>query len=124
MGMETRRKPRISVNINIDCNVLEDSEQNFSLSSGKDFILNAVDINVLGVGATSKYYLPQGLIIIMKIGGEYFSMDTFIEVKSEIRYCRCAGPSLYRCGITFMDVPQQCHDAINRFVTIHEKDVV
>jgi len=117
----TRSAPRININLKLISRVDEEIKQGFSLAKGNAFEVDAVDISMLGMGLVSKYFLPKGLRVELEIDGKLFNLDNPMKIKGEIRYCRYVKPSTYRCGVKFINIPDECKEKITQFITNYER---
>ena len=119
--METRRAPRINLNLIIRSKIPPEYKQKFALISGMNFEVEAVDISVLGVGMFSKYFLPVGLILELEITGKPFGLTDNMTVKVQVRHCRFIKGRGYRCGVQFLDLPKEYKKALEEFVSVYER---
>lgn len=118
--METRRAPRVSVDMKIISQVDEETKQKFSLSSGRKFEARAVDISTKGIGMVCNFFFPAGLIIEMELVGKLFGVEGVMRIKGEIRYSRYLEPGRYRVGIKFVDTPSVYEKKISEFIATYE----
>ena len=119
--MDTRRAPRVTINLKVISEIDEALKQKFSLASGKSFEVEASDISTSGIGIYSKYFLPAKLLIQMQIDGKPFGSDESMEAKGEVRYCKYVGSSGYKCGVKFTDLSSASKDKIKKFVASSDK---
>ncbi|RJP29487.1 MAG: PilZ domain-containing protein [Candidatus Omnitrophota bacterium] len=119
--METRITPRVDINITIISTIPADQQQKFALTCGSRFEAHALDISEMGIGIVSKYYLPKKLIIEMEIDGTLFGLKDKMITMGEIRYCAFVRTLGYRCGIKFVDPPEEYRKAIAKFVSLYER---
>jgi c-di-GMP-binding flagellar brake protein YcgR len=119
--MDTRIAPRINITFKVITKVAEEAKQKFKLAAGKEFEIQAVDINKGGIGFNSKFFLPQGLIIELDIEGKPFGLGENMKLKGEVRYCKFSRASGYKCGVKFMDLPENYQKAVADFISAYEK---
>lgn len=119
--METRRRPRVNINLKIVSKIDKASQQKFLLACGEAFKVTAVDISVLGLGIFSENFLPLGLVVALEIDGTIFDLNESMNIKAEVRYCKYVGESKYRCGMQFMDVDSRYSEAIKVFIDTYER---
>ncbi|MCM8789405.1 MAG: PilZ domain-containing protein [Candidatus Omnitrophica bacterium] len=119
--MESRKAPRINIEIKIISKISEEYKQKFSLISGESFEVKAFDISILGIGIISKYFLPQGLILELEIPGEPFGLSGAMYIKGEIRYCIYIKGLGYKCGIKFLEITKEHTRAIGQFISTYER---
>lgn len=119
--METRKAPRINIDLKVISRIDEDAQQKFGLVCGEIFEVNVVDITESGVGILSKFFLPKGLIVKLEIEGAVFNLKEIMKIKGEIRYCNYIKDLGYRCGVKFLNVPDIYREAISRFISSYER---
>jgi len=119
--METRLKQRVRLNIEIIVRIPEGGKQKFTLAEGDSFKAGVLDISVLGIAIFSKYFLPRGLMLELEMPGAIFTINEDIKIRGEVRYSIYVRPSVYRCGIKFLDIPEKYTEAIARFVSLNER---
>ena len=99
----------------------EEATDKFSPSAGNIFEVDLTSISVLGISMYSKYYLPNGLRIILDIDGKPFGLERSMNLKGEMRYCKQIEASKYKCGIKFIKTADEYKNKIAEFVTANEK---
>jgi len=119
--MDTRFSRRIELLVEVDAEINGSAGQKISLASGNKFHAKVVDISESGIGMIIKSYLPKGVIIKLKIGGAPFNINTDIEVKGEICYCRNVDKDTYRCGLKFLNLPEEWRAAIAQFISMYDR---
>lgn len=119
--METRITGRVGINLKIASSLDAEAGQKFSLAKGNIFEVEGIDISLGGLGVNSNYFLPKGLRIILEIKGELFGLKAPLKIKGEVCYCKFIKGSQYRCGIKFVDLPQEYKDKISNFVATFER---
>lgn len=119
--METRGAKRVDVNLKIASRVDNQGEHKFTISQGDTFEVEVVDISVSGIGIFSKYFLPKGLVLDIEIDGKIFGGSEIMKMKGELRYCRSVKLSKYRCGIKFVDPPQEYVKLLADFISKNER---
>lgn len=119
--METRRAPRININLKIKSKIPEKYRQKFALTTGASFEVDAVDISMLGIGIFSKYFLPKGLILELEINGEPFELKEEMILTAEVRHCAFIKGQGYRCGVQFLDLSEKYKKVIAEFIATYER---
>ncbi|MDP3143413.1 MAG: PilZ domain-containing protein [Candidatus Omnitrophota bacterium] len=119
--MQTRLAHRINVNFNIIFRVCADPQRKFAIVSGKSLECKAFDISELGVGLSSKYFFPKGLMLDMKIDGSLFGLREAMNIRGEVRYCIFNRSYGYRSGIKFIDLADKYHRSIAKFIGENER---
>lgn len=119
--METRKHPRINVNLKVISRLDESVFQKFSLTQGKSFEARVVDISILGVGIVSRFFLPRGLILLLEIEGGFLGLKEPIKVKGEVRYCVYMKSFLYRCGLKFIELDTSVEKKLREFIRKNER---
>ncbi|MBU0709561.1 MAG: PilZ domain-containing protein [Candidatus Omnitrophica bacterium] len=119
--METRKAPRIGINLTIHSKIPSEHKQKFALISGMNFDAQIVDISILGIGMFSKYFLPKGLILELNMEGQYFGISEDITVKAEVRHCTFIKGRGYRSGMQFLNLSDKDKKVITEFINTHER---
>ncbi len=119
--METRKKPRYKVNLDVTLGIDKAAKQKFALAVDKTFKVETDDISVLGIGIFSKHFLPKGLRIDLQIDGKPFGLKKIMNIKGEIRYSVYIKTSVYRCGIQFSNLDPEYSEKIAKFITRYER---
>ncbi len=119
--MDTRFTHRVNLSLKIFLEIEDDAEQQIALVGGNKLEVEVFDISISGIGLGVKHFIPKGLIVSMEIDGTPFDLDKAMRVKGEICYCNYVQASLYKCGIRFVDMPEQYVTAIADFVSKYER---
>lgn len=114
--METRFKHRIKVTLRIVSEIDKHFREKIVLAKGSRFETTICDITATGAGMIVKHYLPKGLVIDLEIRGALFGLRKVMKVKGEVCYCKQVKFRTYRCGVEFLDMPQEYKEAIAKFV--------
>jgi len=119
--MQTRFGPRVKVDINIVSEIDKTLREQISFVRGNRFEGHAYDISIVGIGLTSKYFLPKGLIIQTEIDGAAFGLDKPMKLKGKVRHCEYVKKESYKCGIKFLNLSTEHKKAIAKLVSTYEK---
>lgn len=119
--METRLTPRVQLELKIIVQIDEETQQKFHLAKGNTFGVDILDISIGGIGVFSKYFLPKGLLLEVQIEGKPFGLDEPMKIKSRVCYCNYIKSSRYRCGIMFIDIPDDYKNNIAVFIRTYER---
>lgn len=121
--METRTMPRVDIDLTIACEIDKEMAKEMTLTGGNKFEVKAVDISEIGIGVSSEYFLPKGVIVDLNIAGTSFGLNENIRPKGEVRYCKFVKASKYKykCGIKFLDLPEKQRKIIAQFIAKYER---
>ncbi len=120
--METRFFPRVEVQFKLSVMLDESPEQVIALDGGKYFEVEATNISQGGLGLIiKKYYLPKGTCIELTMDGTPLDIKKEMKFKAEVRYCNNIKFNIYRCGVKFIDMPEEYKSAVKKFVVLHTK---
>ena len=114
--MENRVFPRSRLDQKIFVEVDKDPNQSYHTRDGNLFDTDSADISESGVSLKSRYYLPKGLRLDVKMQGADFGLSEIINLDGEIRYCKQEGTHEYRCGLKFLDPSQRYEEVFGNFV--------
>lgn len=117
--METRISSRVKAKLKVSCRI--NGRQKFALACGEVFEPAAVDISEVGIGLISKYFLPKGLTVELAIEGILPDAGKIMKVKGEVRYSIFKKDSGYRCGVKFLDMPDEYRKSIAKLVAAYER---
>ncbi len=120
--MDTRRGPRIQVDIKVVSGFDTSTKQSISLIEGNRLHTTAYDIALNGVGIYVTNFLPNGLILDLDIDGKSFGLAGPIKTKGEICHCNFIRRRRYKCGVKFSDISAGDREAIARFISSHTDD--
>lgn len=119
--METRSNSRNKITMKLHCKIPEDAGQGVKLACGNAFDADALDISRGGVGFSSKYLLPKGVMLELEIEGTLFGLQQPLKLKGEVVHCKFIKDAGYKCGFKFMDTPEDSQKAIDKFIADNEK---
>ncbi|MFH1355341.1 MAG: PilZ domain-containing protein, partial [Candidatus Omnitrophota bacterium] len=119
--METRKAPRIGINLTINSKIPSEYKQKFALINGMNFDAQVVDISSLGMGMFSKYFLPKGLILELSMDGKYFGVSEDIVVRAEVRHCAFIKGRGYRSGMQFLNLSDNDKKVVLDFIANYER---
>lgn len=119
--MDTRFTRRVNLSLKILLEIKDDEEQRIALVGGNKLEADVFDISVSGIGLGIRHFIPKGLMVSMEIDGTPFEINEVMRVKGEICYCNYVQASLYKCGIRFIEMPEQYVTAVIDFVSKYER---
>ena len=108
--MENRIAPRSRIDKRVFVEIDKERKQPFYLRDGNIFDADSADVSSTGISVRSRYYLPKGLVVDLKIEGTDFGISEVINLEGEVRYCKQDEPSKYRCGLKFRNTRQRYED--------------
>ncbi len=100
----------------------EEEGHKFALSIGNVFEVEITSISVLGVSMFSAYFLPKGLQVVFEMNGKPFGLNSPIDIKGEIRYCRQTEGSRCKCGVKFLGLEARLKGKIANFISAKKKN--
>lgn len=119
--MDTRSAPRIPVRLEVLVNIDNKPDQSIKLAAGTQFDATVFDISSKGMGIFIKYFLPRETAIELVLAGAPFGLKDDMKIKSEVKYCNCVATHTYRCGVEFLDLPEEYKNTINSFITKYDR---
>jgi len=114
--METRRAKRLKASFKVKLKV--DTSLTQHLHFQKDSIdVVTLDISTLGAGLLSKYFIPKGVIVDLKLNID----NKTVQTKGEIMSAVSGGKGLTRLGIKFIDLDKNQLKIIENFIKKNER---
>ena len=114
--MENRVFKRSTLDKKIFVEIDNDPNQSYHTRDGDLLDANSADISEGGISLKSRYYLPKGLRVDVKMQGVGFGLSEIINLDAEIRYCEQEASHEYRCGLKFLDPGQRYEDVFGDFL--------
>ena len=105
--MSKNIKNKISVKIEVDFSLLKQ----LNLEK-KSFVVEEIDISISGMGVFSKYFVPKGTVVALKLKINNKSMN----LKSEICTSVSGESGLNRLGIRFIDLKEKDLEILEEYI--------
>ena len=113
--MENRIAKRADIKKRVFVEIDTDREQPFYLRDGNLFAADSADISSYGIAIQSRYFLPKGLVVDLKVHGTDFDLSEVISLEGEVRYCNYKHDDGYRCGLKLTNTRQRYLETFGRF---------
>jgi len=117
----SRLHPRVIVNAKISSIKISEKMRDAVALVKDEFVGQAVDISVDGIGIFLEYYLPTGVHLDLDVEGKVFGVDRALKMKAEVRYCNFIAQKKYRCGMKFIEISKEDKEVISEFVKNAER---
>ena len=114
--MKNRVFKRSTLDKKIFVEIDNDPNQSYHTRDGDLLDANSADISEGGISLKSRYYLPKGLRVDVKMQGVGFGFSEIINLDGEIRYCEQEASHEYRCGLKFLEPSQRYEDVFGDLV--------
>ena len=122
---DTRAYKRVKINIKLCFEIDESMKKCVRFS--KDIIETTTsDISAGGIAVPCGYFIPKGTLLNISLAREPFypasKQGEFIKILGKVASCAMESRNTYRLGIQFTQIDVKDKEAIEQFVTSHEKN--
>jgi c-di-GMP-binding flagellar brake protein YcgR len=123
--MESRRSKRARVFVKVIVEIQDASKQHFNISK-KSVVTDLLDISALGIGLSTKYFFPKGIMLKLKFSlpimaeNEDLDLVHFENILGRVCYCISSDAGSMRMGIEFVEIEERLKESISKFVNQNE----
>lgn len=84
--------------------------------------LTLTDVSTLGCGFTTAYYLPKGLVVLLRLldfpalGPKGESKTRDMEFSGRVMICKTTPSRVNKVGVEFVDIKEEDFDIIRRYI--------
>jgi len=114
--MDTRRFPRTKCDFKATLRIFKSGEAGFSIIACDNFDILVAEISEGGLLFLTPYFLPKGIIVELETTKESFLFPEKRFLKGRVVHSKPQKPSGYRCGLEFVDLPEDIRGKIADYV--------